>query len=65
MQELLAKEAELTARATAAEAKLSEERKRFQRLREDAKRKLEEEEVGQLSPPRLWRYIDCTFRRLA
>lgn len=33
-------------RANAAEAKLSEERKRFQRLREDAKRKLEEEVVG-------------------
>ena len=51
-QELLATEAELTTRATAAEAKLSEERKRFQRLREDAKRKLEEEAVGLLKQPR-------------
>jgi len=46
MQELLSKEAELTTRANAAEVKLSEERKRFQRIREDAKRKLEEEVVG-------------------
>lgn len=44
-QESLARSAEQTSRVNAAEAKLSEERKRFQRFREDAKRKLEEEAV--------------------
>ncbi|CAM9769624.1 unnamed protein product, partial [Ectocarpus sp. 13 AM-2016] len=42
-QESLARAAEQKSRVNAAEAKLSEERKRFQRFREDAKRKIEEE----------------------
>ncbi|CAM9718759.1 unnamed protein product [Ectocarpus sp. 4 AP-2014] len=42
-QESLARAAEHKSRVNAAEAKLSEERKRFQRFREDAKRKIEEE----------------------
>lgn len=49
MQELLKKTADQQLRANAAEAKLSEERKRFQKLREDAKRKIEEGAVSRYS----------------
>lgn len=49
-QELLEKVADHEARAKAAEAKLSDERKRFQKLREDAKRKLEEGAVSKYVP---------------
>ncbi|CAM9816624.1 unnamed protein product [Scytosiphon promiscuus] len=42
-QRLLEKISEQSSRASALDSKLSEERKRFQRLREDAKQKLEEE----------------------
>lgn len=50
IQELLEKVGHHESRVNAAEAKLSEERRRFQNLRDDAERKLEEGAVSRYMP---------------